>query len=457
MIQILWLLMNLRYLMSSVREFVWSEVDKLLLSREGSTPVLGLAVSGGTDSRALLELMKDYPAELHIIHVDHGLRPSSGLEAKEVAQLAVQLGMEFHLYEYSIQDYGNLPAIGLEAKARMLRYRAFEDWLSGGDRLILLGHHADDQAETVLMNIFRGTHVTGLRGMPQRRDAYFRPLLKIRRNTLEGYLTEHKIVAIEDESNKDPRLTRNRVRHEIMPLLTDVFKSDPTTMLLRISNTIEEEVSINTALLQRSFGEYLISRNGIYSSIKDVDTKIVRAILRHVLPSRDLSRQHYLDMAGLLKQNEFKTLDLPHFTFASGWGYYTWGEIAEDLRSKLAHRVMADYPQVEASSLDSIETKTHNHWKLEIYRGQAIGGPWSFQVDQDVYEKLEWKTLEIVEDRRSWREKLKKLGVPAPIRERLPLCFLNNKLVWVPGFKISRPRAGDICLFWDNLSTHNAI
>lgn len=449
--------MILHYPMTDLQAFVWNEVNALLGSREGNKPVLGLAVSGGTDSRALLELMRTYPAELHIIHVNHGLRPSSGDEAEEVSRLANHYEMEFHLYQYSLADYENLPSNGLEAQARALRYRAFEDWLSRGDRVMLLGHHADDQAETVLLHMFRGTHVTGLRGMAKLRGKYLRPLLGIRRKSLESYLAIHGIIAIEDESNQELSMTRNRIRHEVMPLLEDVFKRDPVAMILRTAMTVEEDQNLLEHLIEELYGQYLIGQNGIYRVTSDVRPEILRALLHRVLPRRDLKRQHYLDMVELLQQREFKSIDLPHYVFATGWSYYTWADNLNLAKSKLEGKVREDYPQVQADHLQDIESTLHDHWELLIERKQGPVSPWHLQVDDVLYCELEWKTLEILDDRQIWRQKLKKWGVPAPVRERLPLCFHGDELVWVPGFRSERPRAGDICLFWNNLSSGNTI
>lgn len=443
--------------MTRLQEQVWSEVKTLLLSREGTTPELGLAVSGGTDSRALLELMQDYPAKLHIIHVDHGLRPTSSEEAEQVAALATEKELEFHLYRYALQDYEGLPTVGLEAQARMLRYRAFEDWLSQGDRVLLLGHHADDQAETILLSLFRGSHIKGLRGMPRTRGNYLRPFLGIRRKTLEEYLRERAIVAIEDESNQELNMTRNRIRHEVMPLLGEVFQRDPVDMLLRTSVAIEENIDLNNHLLTEAYGDYLLNIDGIYKVPETESSELLRALLHSVLPAQDLSRDHFLAMADIMRQHEYKSLDLPHYIFASAWGYYAWGNDAKELKLKLSECVQQDYPQVNADALQTITSKSHNQWALEMYRGHALGGPWYFQVEQEILPLLEWKTLETLEDPTRWRKKLKKLGVPAPVREKLPLCFLKEKLVWVPGFKIERQRAGDISLFWNNASIHNAI
>lgn len=443
--------------MTDLQKFVWNEVDSLLASRDESKPVLGLAVSGGTDSRALLELMHEYPAEIHVIHIDHGLRPSSGDEAAQVGRLAINYGLDFHLYEYTSEDFANLPSTGLEAQARTLRYRAFEDWLGQGDRFMLLGHHADDQAETVLLQLLRGTHVKGLRGMTKVRDRFLRPLLEIRRETLEEYLADLDITAIEDESNLELSMTRNRIRHEVMPLLGEVFERDPVTMLLRTADALEEHVNAFEYLLEETYGDFLIGENDVYKVPEDIRSDILRAMLHQILPTKDLKRQHFLDMAGILEQKEFKSLDLPQCVFATGWGYYTWGDNVDDLKEKLEDRVKGDYPQIQPENLQNPESGTYDLWRLVAVHGQAEDGPWFFQVEQDVYNELKWKTLEVLKDRRSWRRKLKKWGVPAPVRERLPLCFLGDELVWVPGFRIERPRAGDICLFWHNASINNTI
>ncbi|MDA8194379.1 MAG: tRNA lysidine(34) synthetase TilS [Thermaerobacter sp.] len=181
------------------------------------------AVSGGADSMALLALMtalgEVWPTAVKAVHVDHGLRPESGREAAwVVTTVAARLGLLVRVVTVRVE-----PARGesLEMAARRVRYEALtaEAGALGPRVPIVVAHHRADQAETVLMRILTGTGIEGLRGMRPVAGRVLRPLLRFEPETLRDYLRSRNIPWIEDPSNQDRRWLRNRLRHDIMPLL----------------------------------------------------------------------------------------------------------------------------------------------------------------------------------------------------------------------------------------------
>ena len=200
-----------------------------LLSR-CSFPVPGTnidcAVSGGADSVALLVLA--CAANLHVTawHVDHGLRENSHTEAELVAQLATQLGAQFESRTVSVEQGANT-----EARAREARHAA----LPSG---VMTGHTADDQAETILINLLRGSGTRGLAGM-QPTDQ--RPLLHIRRSETEALCSALGIAVFNDPSNNDERFQRNRIRHEVLPLLESLAKRDLVPVLTRQADLLRDD------------------------------------------------------------------------------------------------------------------------------------------------------------------------------------------------------------------------
>jgi len=178
------------------------------------------AVSGGADSMAMLLLGIASGLAVTAYHVDHGLREGSGDEARVVAHLCDQLGAKFVSLRADIIDGPNL-----EARARTARFAL----LPPG---VLTGHTADDQAETVLINLMRGASTHGLSGM---RWAHNKPLLGIRRKDTHSLCTELGILIVVDPSNDDPRFQRNRVRHELMPLLDSIARRDVAAIVARDS------------------------------------------------------------------------------------------------------------------------------------------------------------------------------------------------------------------------------
>lgn len=185
-----------------------------------------LAVSGGLDSMALLHAANAVHGPLHVLHVDHGLRPESDADHVFVEQVAKALGLPFtgHRIEglrQTAADRGQ----GLEAASRAGRYQ----WMSeqvGPDGILLTAHHADDQRETRLLHWLRGSRMDAWAGMAswsaERGHALGRPFLGLSRDVLLQWMKSQRHAWREDPSNADPAHLRNRVRHELLPLLDDL-------------------------------------------------------------------------------------------------------------------------------------------------------------------------------------------------------------------------------------------
>ncbi len=186
-------------------------------------PRLGVAVSGGGDSVALLcllhEIAQTEPIRLFAATVNHGLRPEAAAEADQVAELAARLGIPHETLLWQGWD----GAGNLQDQARQARYRLLTDWARRNDiPAIALGHTADDQAETVLMRLGRAAGVRGLSGMPYARDqnevTLLRPMLGVTRQSLRDYLSDLGEGWIEDPSNHDQKFDRIKAREALTGL-----------------------------------------------------------------------------------------------------------------------------------------------------------------------------------------------------------------------------------------------
>ncbi len=184
---------------------------------------LCVAFSGGPDSSALLHALAQLPAArmhgLRALHVDHALHPDSAAWATHCERFCAALDVPCEVLRVRVDDDTGL---GVEAAARDARYAALATQLREGDYL-LLGHHRDDQAETVLLKLLRGAGPEGLGGMralrPFGRGQLWRPLLALSRRQLRDYVAAHRLECIDDPSNADTRLARNQLRQEILPRL----------------------------------------------------------------------------------------------------------------------------------------------------------------------------------------------------------------------------------------------
>lgn len=207
--------------MSSRRTLAQALHDALDRHPEGA---LCVAYSGGPDSTALLHALAMSPAArqrgLRALHIDHGLHLDSRAWAAHALAFCAQLGLSCEVRAVDVaRDSGD----GLEAAARDARYAAFADALQPGEWL-LLGHHRDDQAETVLLKLLRGAGPEGLGGMrairPIGAGHLWRPLLGFSRQALRDYAQSNQLPCVDDPSNRDPALARNRLRLDILPRLS---------------------------------------------------------------------------------------------------------------------------------------------------------------------------------------------------------------------------------------------
>ena len=210
---------------------------------------LGVAVSGGADSVALLRVLAELQPELGVVlkvlHFNHHIR---GAEADQdqafVAVLAEQLGLEFHCGNGDVPACARERKLSLETAARDLRHGWFAQLLTAGkvDK-IATAHTLDDQAETVLMRVIRGTGVRGLAGISlvHQEKMLVRPLLSIRRSEIEAYLNALKQPWRDDASNQDVAHTRNRVRHQLLPMLVRDFNPSIHHRLADIAEIAQAE------------------------------------------------------------------------------------------------------------------------------------------------------------------------------------------------------------------------
>src|SRR4051812_47870056 len=193
---------------------------------------LTCAVSGGADSMALLVLATAAGADVTAVHVDHGIRPGSEREAGVVAAAAARFGAHFRAERVHVAAGPNL-----EARARCARYAAL-----GPDALT--GHTADDQAETMLINLLRGGALNGLSAMRPERH----PLLDLRRAETHELCRALSIDVVDDPSNRLPIHLRNRVRSELMPILDDLGQRDLVPMLCRQASVWRDDADLLDSL-----------------------------------------------------------------------------------------------------------------------------------------------------------------------------------------------------------------
>lgn len=218
--------------MREMNELVASLLTRCNLPAAG-TPVV-CAFSGGADSTALLLLARAAGCDVRAVHVDHRLRPDSADAAARAVAIADRLGI---VCDVVVVDVGDGP--NLEARARAARRAA----LPAG---ALTGHTADDQAETLLINLLRGAGTDGLAAI---RPGRAHPLLRLRRAETAALCAAGGVEPVVDPTNTDPRHLRNRLRHDVLPLLADVAGRDVGALLARSAEVLRDDAELIDVLL----------------------------------------------------------------------------------------------------------------------------------------------------------------------------------------------------------------
>ena len=269
---------------------------------------VGAAVSGGPDSMALFHVLLDFreksPFPLVVLHLNHGLRGAESDGDEEfVRERAAALGVPFRSRKVPLPEILRERRGSLEELAREQRYRFFEDTAAAeGLSRIALGHHGDDQVETVLMHFLRGSGLRGLRGMEPVRDGrYVRPLIEVSREEILDFLDRRGIPYRTDGTNRELQTLRNRVRHRLVPLLEEDYNANVRETLRRVVPVLREENDFLEAMARgaadrwrgpgetasvfvREFGELhpALQRRALKEILEGLVGKDRRVLLAHV-------------------------------------------------------------------------------------------------------------------------------------------------------------------------------
>lgn len=404
--------------------------EKLAWLNSAKVTRLVVALSGGLDSVCLLHWLATAPPNKLVtkpilaVHINHGLQEEADAWQRHCKELCNQLGIELHSFAVEIDPGGSL-----EENARKARYLAFAAFLEPGD-LLLLAHHADDQVETILFNLFRGSEALGIRGMPETRALggarLYRPFLDIRRSELEAYAERNRLGWVEDSSNQDLTMDRNYLRHKVLPVITARFPGADKALL----NGLKRDQGA-AALIQdiaRSDLKTVITQRGglLLPALKDfTGRRIVNLLLEYLrqknlpFPSGSLLRE-CADVMLHARQDAVPVLAWLSCEFRRH------GDILYVLRA-----------------LESLDTRLRTSWdpltKLQIAGGVLIAELKEGQgMRAENMHSLEVRLRqggEKIQLNRSRR--IKKLfqenSVPEWLRSRIPLIFRDDQLVAIPG------------------------
>ena len=307
---------------------VFSYMEAHDMIGEGET--VCAAVSGGADSVCLLFLLAAYRRRrqftLRAVHVEHGIRGEESLEdARFVEALCASLEIPLLVQHVQAVRYADEQRLSLEEAARNLRYQVFAGLTDRKHSVrIALAHHREDQAETVLFNLVRGTGLQGLGGMRPVRDVYIRPLLETGREEIRAYLRSGGYTWREDPSNEDTAYTRNMIRHRILPLLTENVNLQAASHICEAAGYAADAAAYLDRQAQRFAKQHMREKDGRVILETDPLRKEERIIREYVLRLavaaarggtglKDIGAVHIRDLDALVFKPRGKHLDLPGY------------------------------------------------------------------------------------------------------------------------------------------------
>jgi tRNA(Ile)-lysidine synthase len=399
---------------------------------------LKVAYSGGLDSHVLLYalsvLRADHHFSLSAVHVDHDLLPASAEWGKHCAQICAGLDVQYELKRIRVKGIADE---GLEAAARRARYAALNAAL-GSEEILLTAHHCDDQAETVLLQLLRGSGVAGLAAMPMRArfgpGQIVRPLLGFARTALHAYAQEHNLSWIEDPSNQESHLRRNFLRTEILPRLAHHWPAS-ASMLARTAHHAADamklldevaETDLATCRTAVAHSPQALSINALLALSEARQRNLLRFWLRHqgFLAPATAQLQEVLARAHSTPRSQQARVCWPG---AEVWRY-------RDLLVAIPAQHVPD-PALDVAWDLRAPLDLPGIGRLDIVpaRGQGLS---SVRLDgRSLHIRMRSGGETLMLSGRVHHHALKKLlqaeGVPPWLRSRLPLFYVDHELAAV--------------------------
>ena len=269
--------------------------------------------------------------DFFVVTVNHGIREEAAADCKFVADYCEKLGVECRVVSVDVPSYCDERKVSIETGARILRYQVFD---SLDVDFVCTAHNADDNAETVLMHILRGSGAKGACGIREINGKYFRPLLQLTRQEIEQYAAEHGVPYVTDCTNNDVKYTRNFIRHKVMPLLEELNPSAKQN-ILRFARSIELDDCYIDSLANVSTVQF--SENSAKIPIEllakpiPLAYRVLSKVFNRLGVFYDVEKSHYDAILRLLSSGGGKSVDLPHGLVATNdYGYVTIWRNAEN-------------------------------------------------------------------------------------------------------------------------------
>ena len=306
---------------------VMAYVRKHNMLEENDYVVAG--VSGGADSVCLLfvllELRKHIPIDIHVVHINHGIRAEAGEDAAYVSTLCEHFDLPFTLIEENVSSLAKERKLSEEEAGREVRYQAFYEVLTqyaaGRKGKIAVAHNSNDCAETVLFHLFRGTGLKGLSGIRPVREQIIRPILCLDRDEIENYLEKNHISYCIDKTNFEDNYTRNKIRHHILPYARQEICQGTVSHMMEAAEKISDVYDMLEDMVKDAYAQcvtvenqkYHISQQALESVHKTLRSYLLREIIAKAAGNRkDLERIHVEQVEALFEKQTGREQNLPY-------------------------------------------------------------------------------------------------------------------------------------------------
>lgn len=423
-------------------------------------------VSGGADSVCLffelLDCQKEIPFLLEVVHIEHGIRGQDSLaDANYVENLCKEYGVPFRLFSCDIKKMARESGLTVEEAGRKARYQAFEQAAEESGKQnckIAVAHNLDDQAETILMNLARGSGLKGLGGIRPVRGNIIRPLLNTRRSEIEAALLKRQVAWRTDETNRQTEYTRNKIRLEILPLLTQGVNEQAASHIAQAGLYLQEAEDYLRSQVQKLAERYVhceadgepkvfLEREGFCDQEHLMQEYLIRFCLeKMVAGQKDISRRHIGALLELAAGQNGKSLNLPGGIRAVNKNEFLVFEKNRSIRKETGE---ASEHRGETLQIPGVTRWGDLRIKADIlpYEKQIIPQKkctkW-FDYDT-INHKLEIRTRQAGDSlgihAEGGTKSLKRYMIDEKIlrevRDAIPLIADGSRILWVVGYRIS--------------------
>lgn len=278
-----------------------------------------VAVSGGSDSITLLSVLNNlrtkYNLDLVVAHVNHKIRKEAIIDEEYVQEFCNKINVEFFVKSIDVKELANNNKIGLEEAGRNVRYDFFEEVLEKtNSNKIAIAHNKNDSVETIIMNIFRGTGVQGIKGIePIKDNKFIRPLIECEKSEIEKYCEIKKLNPKIDKTNFENDYTRNKIRNVVIPYIKKEFNPNIISTITRLSevinrddeylNKVTKEKYLNL-LIEKKDTEIILNLKEFNLLEKSIKSRLIIYIITQLLgSSKNIEKVHIDDIMKLCENN----------------------------------------------------------------------------------------------------------------------------------------------------------